>query len=438
VADRPQDLPDLDVSSLPGPDSIERQQLQSGTVVLARENFASPSIVISGYLPAGALADPQGKEGLADLTASALMRGTETRSFNEIYESIESIGASLHVSAGTHFASFRGKALASDLDLLLTLLAEVLQSPAFPEKNVEQLRGEKLTGLALRDQETRSVASMTFDELAYAEHPYRRPSDGTRASVAGLTLDDLSEFHQRHYGPSELVISLVGAVKADDGIDAVRRALAGWDAGGPGGSVEVPDARALTEIVRRDVTMAGKTQSDVVLGVPGPRRSDPSYLAASLGNNVLGRFGLMGRIGDSVREQAGLAYYAFSSIGGGVGPGPWRVAAGVNPVNTDRAIDLIRQEIRRFVTEPVTVDELADVKANFIGRLPLQLESNEGVSNALLHTERYHLGLDYYQRFPGLIAKVTREQVLETAARFLDPDQLAIAVAGPGMAETTG
>jgi zinc protease len=438
VADRPQDLPDLDVSSLPGPDSIERQQLQSGTVVLARENFASPSIVISGYLPAGALADPQGKEGLADLTASALMRGTETRSFNEIYESIESIGASLHVSAGTHFASFRGKALASDLDLLLTLLAEVLQSPAFPEKNVEQLRGEKLTGLALRDQETRSVASMTFDELAYAEHPYRRPSDGTRASVAGLTLDDLSEFHQRHYGPSELVISLVGAVKADDGIDAVRRALAGWDAGGPGGSVEVPDARALTEIVRRDVTMAGKTQSDVVLGVPGPRRSDPSYLAASLGNNVLGRFGLMGRIGDSVREQAGLAYYAFSSIGGGVGPGPWRVAAGVNPVNTDRAIDLIRQEIRRFVTEPVTVEELADVKANFIGRLPLQLESNEGVSNALLHTERYHLGLDYYQRFPGLIAKVTREQVLETAARFLDPDQLAIAVAGPGMAETTG
>jgi zinc protease len=438
VADRPQDLPDLDVSSLPGPDSIERQQLQSGTVVLARENFASPSIVISGYLPAGALADPQGKEGLADLTASALMRGTETRSFNEIYESIESIGASLHVSAGTHFASFRGKALASDLDLLLTLLAEVLQSPAFPEKNVEQLRGEKLTGLALRDQETRSVASMTFDELAYAEHPYRRPSDGTRASVAGLTLDDLSEFHQRHYGPSELVISLVGAVKADDGIDAVRRALAGWDAGGPGGSVEVPDARALTEIVRRDVTMAGKTQSDVVLGVPGPRRSDPSYLAASLGNNVLGRFGLMGRIGDSVREQAGLAYYAFSSIGGGVGPGPWRVAAGVNPVNTDRAIDLIRQEIRRFVTEPVTVEELADVKANFIGRLPLQLESNEGVSNALLHTERYHLGLDYYQRFPGLIAEVTREQVLETAARFLDPDQLAIAVAGPGMAETTG
>ncbi|MGA9532033.1 MAG: pitrilysin family protein [Anaerolineales bacterium] len=431
MTDRPNDLPDLDVSSLPGPETIERQQLQSGTVVLARENFASPSIVISGYLPAGALADPDGKEGLADLTASALMRGTEARSFNEIYESIESIGASLHVSAGTHFASFRGKALATDLDLLLALLAEVLQSPAFPEKNVEQLRGEKLTGLALRDQATRAVASMTFDELAYADHPYRRPSEGTRDSVARLTLDDLRDFHQRHFSPAEMVVSLVGAVKAGDGIEAVRHALAEWNARAVGGAVDVPDAQMPSELVRRDVAMAGKTQSDIVLGTPGPRRSDPSYLAASLGNSVLGRFGLMGRIGDSVREQAGLAYYAYSSIGGGIGPGPWQVAAGVNPANADRAIDLIRQEVRRFVTEPVTEEELADVKANFIGRLPLQLESNEGVSNALLHTERYGLGLDYYQRFPSLVTAITREQVLEVAARFLDPDKLAIAVAGP-------
>lgn len=438
MTERPNDLPDLDVSSLPGPDSVERQQLESGTVVLARENFASPSIVISGYLPAGALYDPEGKEGLADLTASALMRGTDTRSFNEIYQSIESIGASLHVSAGTHFASFRGKALASDLDLLLALLAEVLRTPSFPEKNVEQLRGEKLTGLALRDQSTRAVASMTFDELAYSDHPYRRPSEGTRSSVADLTLEDLREFHQEHYGPARLVVSIVGAVEAAEGINAVRRALGDWEAGTAVDPIDVPDAPAPSELIRRDVALAGKTQSDLVVGTPGPRRADPSYLAASVGNNVLGRFGLMGRIGDSVREQAGLAYYAYSSLGGGVGPGPWQVIAGVNPANADRAIDLIRQEIRRFVSEPVTEEELADVKANSIGRLPLQLESNEGVSNALLHTERYGLGLDYYQRFPQLVAAITRDQVLAAAARFLDADKLAIAVAGPESPQAAG
>lgn len=431
MTDQPRDLPELDVSSLPGPESVERQELELGTVVLARENFASPSVVISGYLPAGALYDPPGKEGLADLTASALMRGTEDRSFNDIYESIESIGASLHVSAGTHFASFRGKALASDLEHLLHLLAEVLRSPVFPEKEVEQLRGEKLTGLAIRDQDTRATAALTFDELAYPDHPYRRPSEGTRDSVAGLSVRDLKDFHRRRYGPSGFVISVVGAVASNTAIEAVRQALAGWEASELEPALEVPDAVAPTAIVRRDVAMAGKTQADIVLGSPGPRRSNPAYMAASLGNSVLGRFGLMGRIGDSVREQAGLAYYAYSSIGGGVGPGPWQVIAGVNPANADRAIDLIRQEIRRFVTEPVEVDEMNDVKANFIGRLPLQLESNEGVCNALLYTERYDLGMDYYQRFPSLVAGVTREEALDVAARYLDPDKLAIAVAGP-------
>jgi zinc protease len=167
------------------------------------------------------------------------------------------------------------------------------------------------------------------------------------------------------------------------------------------------------------------------LGAPGPARSDPGYLAAAVGNSILGRFGLFGRIGDAVRESAGLAYYAYSAIGAGPGPEPWEVVAGVNPENVERAIDLIRREIGKFIARRVTAEELADNQANFIGRLPLQLESNEGVASALTHIERFALGLDYYQRFPSLIRALTREQILETAKRFLHPDHLAIAVAGP-------
>jgi len=179
------------------------------------------------------------------------------------------------------------------------------------------------------------------------------------------------------------------------------------------------------------VPLAGKSQCDLVLGAPGPARSDPGYLAAAVGNSILGRFGLFGRIGDAVRESAGLAYYAYSAIGAGPGPEPWEVVAGVNPENVDRAVDLIRREIGKFIARRVTAEELADNQANFIGRLPLQLESNEGVAGALTHIERFGLGLDYYQRFPGLIRALTREQILETAKRFLHPDHLVIAVAGP-------
>ncbi len=187
-----------------------------------------------------------------------------------------------------------------------------------------------------------------------------------------------------------------------------------------------------TGIVRKDVVLEGKSQSDIVAGVPGPSRFDPGYLAAAVGNNILGRFGLMGRIGAALRTATGLAYYAHSALLGGPGPGPWQISAGVNPTNVEKAITLILKEIARFVSHRVTPTELAENQAQFIGRLPLQMESSEGVAASLIYAERYRLGLDYYGRFPGLIASVNRDQILELARRYWDPDRLVVAVAGPG------
>lgn len=422
----------LDVRSFPGPETIYRRELRNGMVVLARQNLSSPSVVVAGYLEAGAIDDPAGQAGLADLTASALMRGSREKSFEQIYESIESIGASLGFGAGTSSTSFRGKSLAEDLKVLLSVLEDVLCRPVFPSDQVDRLRGEKLTGLTMRDQDTGSVAQMTFDELAYPGHPYRFPSDGYRQTVEPLKAAALRSFHRRFYGPRGAVVAVVGAVDPRAAIAAVEKRLGGWDAGRKTHRPKIPAMAAPGETVRREVVLEGKSQSDIVLGTPGPSRFDPDFLPAVLGNNILGRFGLFGRIGDVVREAAGLAYYAYSALSGGPGPGPWQVIAGVNPANADRAIDLTFGELEKFVSLLVTKDELADNQANFIGRLPLQLESNEGVAGALLNIERYGLGLDYYQRYPSLIAAITRDQIREAARRFIDPQRLAIAVAGPG------
>jgi zinc protease len=163
----------------------------------------------------------------------------------------------------------------------------------------------------------------------------------------------------------------------------------------------------------------------------GLRRKDPEYLSASLGNSVLGQFGMMGRIGDVVREKSGLAYYASSSLNAGTGPGSWEVSAGVNPKNLKKAISLIENELRKFIKSGVTKEELADSQANYIGRLPLSLESNSGVASAMINIERYDLGLDYYQRYEGLVHSVNRAEILETARKYIDPDRLVIATAGP-------
>lgn len=426
-------LPKLDIHSLPGPETIVRCQLPNGIVILARENFASPSAVFSGFLSVGSLDESTTRAGLAEMTASSLMRGTSQLASEEIHESIESVGARLIISAGKHSTAFSGKCLTEEFDRLLSIFAQVLQEPSFPEDQVDLVRNEQLTAIAIRDQETGSRAHQCFNELVYPGHPYSQLNLGSSETVAKLKSGHLRKFHEKYYGPKGMVISVVGSVEASEAIANVERFLGGFVNEKQADQSKLPDISPLKGEVREYVPLEGKIQSDLVIGVAGPRRQDPDYLPAALGNNILGRFGMMGRIGQQVRERNGLAYYAYSTLNSGPGPGPWQVIAGVNPGKLEEAITIIKKEISRFVKRGVSREELLENQSSFIGRLPLQLESNEGVCGALTFLERYQLGLDYYQRFPRMVADVSREQIRHAAVRFLDPDRLAIAGAGPAL-----
>lgn len=417
--------------SLPGPDDITREILPNGITILTRSNFNSPSVVVTGYFGAGALCDPDDKLGLAEYTSYALMRGTKNFTFDTIYNELESVGASLGFSSGVHTSGFNARSLAEDLPLLLRLMAEAIITPAFPKVEMERLRAQLLTGLSIRAQDTSDMASMLFDQILFKGHPYSRPEDGFPETIQKIKREDLIKFHRDYYGPRGMVIAVVGAVTAEEAIKQVKRALGGWQVKGQKESPTLPDLKVLKKTVSKHHRITGKSQSDMVIGTNGPRRRDPEYMSASLGNNVLGQFGMMGRIGDVVREKSGLAYYAYSSLSAGTGPGSWEVSAGVNPQNVKRALDLIQGELDRFVQEGVTEEELADTKANFIGRLPLSLESNGGVANALLNIERHQLGLNYYRNYSTLVSQVTPDSVLNTARKFIDVNRLAIAVAGP-------
>ncbi len=417
--------------SLPGPENIHREVLSNGITVLARSNFNSPSVSMSGYLPAGSMTEADEKLGLADFVASALMRGTEKHTFDEIFNELESVGASLGFDSGVHNTSFGGRSLAEDLPLLLDLLSETLRTPTFPKNEVEKLRAQLLTGLAIRAQDTSDMAALMFDQTLFDGHPYGRPGDGYPETIQAITRKDLVDFHRLRFGPRSMVIAIVGAIEPKKAVSEVERALGGWQVKRQKEAPGLPVLKPLSETVQRHHEIPGKSQSDIVVGTLGPRRKDKDFLAASLGNSALGQFGMMGRIGEVVREKSGLAYYAYSSLNSGIGPGSWDVSAGVNPKNVKRTIDLILKELKRFVKNGVTADELADNQANFIGRLPLSLESNSGVAGAMLNIERYDLGFDYYLRYADQVRAVTRDDVLRTARKYIDPERLAIATAGP-------
>ncbi|MBN1564197.1 MAG: insulinase family protein [Anaerolineae bacterium] len=423
---------EIRTETLPGPQDIARHELANGIVVLVRENLHVRSVVITGALDAGSIFETPDTQGVASFTASMLLRGTHTRNFDTIHEMLEGSGAKLAMSSGRHTVGFSGKSLREDLPMLLDLLADGLRNPAFPADYVEKLRGQLVTNYKFREEDTRYIAGRTFRELAYpAAHPYSQPIDGTLASIETITRDHMIEFHRRQYGPGGMFIVVVGAVDTAATIQMIAERFADWRNPDQQPQPELPEIPSMIEVRQQVVPMQDKSQSDVVLGVPSLSRYADDWIAANIANSILGVFGMYGRIGAEVREKRGLAYYAYSRIEGGIGPGPWRVIAGVNPVNVPQTVAAIRDEIRRIITEPVTAEELADNKANFIGRLPLRLESNEGVAGSIVAMERYQLGLDYLQRYAAMVNAITVEDVLAAAQRYLNPDVYALAVAGP-------
>ncbi|NWF68665.1 MAG: insulinase family protein [Chloroflexi bacterium] len=418
--------------SLPGPQNITRVELKNGIVVLCYENFTAQSIVVNGLINAGSVFDDDARAGLAVMTAGALMRGTQHRDFNAIHESLENIGADFGISAGAHKASFSGKALAEDLSVLIDILNDVVRYPTFPAQQVERLRGETITRLQYRHNDTRYRADRAFRENLYApNHPYHRSRSGTLQTVPTLTVDDLQRFHRDHYGPQEMLLVIVGAVKAAEAVEIVRSRLEDWHNSAQQPAPPLPDMQRLTQTVRASITLPGKTQSDIVLGVAGPSRYASDFHAAQLANSILGQFGMMGRIGEIVRDDLGLAYYAYSSVEGGHGPGAWSVMAGVDPRNVELAVEHIKQQLQRLVSEPVSDEDIEDNKSYFTGHLPLQLENNEGLSSVILNMESYGLGLDYIQTYRDRIYRLTKDDLLHAAQNYLNPDALVIAVAGP-------
>ncbi len=418
-------------SRYPGPETIHRHRLANGITLLVYENFASQAIVIEGVVRAGALGESRATAGLANLTAASLMRGSSKRAFEQIYEDLESVGADLGFSSGFHTTGFAANCLVEDVDLALDILADAIRRPLFPEKAVAQLRGQILTGLQLRADDTQRMARLTFNELLYAGHPYGRSASGYLDSVSPLTRDDLAAFHGRFFGPEGMIITVVGGIGAEAVVEKVTAALGDWQNRDYQPLPAMPDAERPSALRRAHAALPDKSQADIVLGLPGPRRAAPDYLDASLMNTILGVFGMMGRIGQSVREEQGLAYYAYSNLRGGLGPSPWTAAAGVAPQNVAQTIASIRQEIRRIQNEPVSAEELADCQAYRTGSLPVSLETNSGLAGVITDMELYNLGLDYLQRFPEEIRSITPQRIQAAAQKYLSADQIAIAIAGP-------
>ncbi len=233
------------------------------------------------------------------------MRGSSQHSYEEIFERTEAVGASLNVSSGVFTSGMYTKSLAEDVPMMLGMLGNVLREPMFPEQELEKERGEWLTSLQERANNTRAMAGMAFYEMTYPKaHPFHRSNDGYIETVKTFTRDDVARFHKSQFSPDGMSLVVVGAIKAQDARDMIAAQFEDWRTTRPA-RPEVPAAPKISGQHRKHIPMPGKSQSTVLLGYPAASHTDPDWLSCALMNSILGQFGMYGRLGESRAQGRG-------------------------------------------------------------------------------------------------------------------------------------
>ena len=415
---------------------VTRKKLANGLAVAVAPIKGLSSVSVLLAIEAGQWFEPAGRPGIARMCAQAMLRGTAAKDAKSWADALDGIGAAARLDVGSHAATFSAQSLVDDLPALLALMADAVVHPAFRPQEVELVRQQTIAQIEEDARNTRAVAERVWRELVYPiGHPFRARPIGDPAVIRTASADELRAHHSRAIRPRGAVLVVAGGVRGSEVFESAESAFASWPRG------EARDPRdsvrevALASAVRRLEVVPDKTQSDVIIGWPGLPRNDPRFVAARVTNMVYAADTFASRAGHVVRDELGLAYYVFSTIGSSRGQSPWTVRMGVNPVNVERAVSVALEELRKIVEGKVNPDDLALAQDKLVGELDIARESPGGVASLLLEGELFELGADYLDRYPKELRAVTRDQVVSTARAFLSPDRHALAIAGPPLPE---
>lgn len=407
--------------------AFSRHELPNGAVLLVSEQPSVPMVVVQILIDAGSRRDPQGKEGLASLTADLLTEGTRKRSAAQINEEADALGARLSTSADVDFAQLSLTILSRYLDRGLDLLFDVLLKPSFPPPEVRRRRDAALAAIASEQDNPGQLAYRHFLESVFGNTAYGHPPVGRRTSVERLSRDDVVDFYRQYYRPSGTVISITGDIHTHDIVRRFETALATWT------PRKVPDFR-LPELrpAESKVFLLDKplTQTNIVLGHVGVPRDNTDFYAISVMNFILGGGGFTSRLVESLRVQGGLAYSVGSQFTAYKSTGLFNVVMQTKNASAAEAITRVCNELHRIRANLVEEEELTNAQLYLTGSFPLRLDSNSKIANFLAQMEFYALGADYIERYMERIRAVTREDVQRVARQYLHPEDVRLVAIG--------
>lgn len=397
------------------------------TVVVLEQHFL-PIVEVHALVKSGSAQDPPEKAGLANLVASLLDEGTTSRTSKQLAEQIDFVGGALEVKAAEDYTTASVRVLKKDVELGFTLLADILQHPAFLKPEFERIRSQILGEMASDNDDPGHVAMKAFNQLVFHGHPYRWPLNGTEESLNKITHADVVGFYTREYAPSQMILTIVGDVTAEQITGFVQTHFGGWKKVSP----PPRSAKSAPPIDKKTVQLIEKdlTQSNVILGHGGISRTNPDFYAVTVMNYILGAGGFSSRLMDSIRDKQGLVYGIMSHFDARLMPGSFWVNFQTRTEATNQAIQGVIAELKSIREAPVTDQELSEAKSFLIGSFPLRLDSTAKLAQVLAQVEFYGLGFEYFSQYPKWIERVTKEDVQRVAKQYLYPQRYALVVVG--------
>lgn len=406
-----------------------RVELPNGLTLLVLRRSNLPIVSVSTVVRAGSAHAPAGKGGLADLTAAMLRRGTATRTAPQIASAIDFVGGSLETGAGLESSQAELSVLKKDLDLGLTLLADVLQRPSFPQVELDRLKEEREAALTAALDDANEVVRMAFTRSLLGGHPYGRQA--TVTSLKGLQRSDLTRFYETYYRPNNTFMAVVGDITPDEARERFTKAFGGWKARPvPQVAIAAPKAVERPQVVLVDMPV---NQSFIRLGHMGVARNTPDYFPLMVMNFILGG-GFTSRLNQSIRDRQGLAYGASSGLGMNLFGGTFHTGVETKSESTVKALQSLLAEIRTIQDQPVSPSELAFAQDYLTGSFPLRFETNDDLAREVLNIEFFGLPADYLSTYQARVRAVTAEEIQQVARKYLHPDRYQLVVVAKAQA----
>jgi len=410
---------------------VNQTVLDNGLVIYLREDHSLPVLDFYAMIRVGAIYDPADKLGLANLTGEVMRTGgTREQTGDQIDEILEFIGASVETSIEQERGIARMGCLSKDLDTVLPIFAEILMRPEFREEKIDLRKKEVLENIRRRNDQPGDIVEREFQRVVYGDHPYGNPIEGEANTIVAIQRQDLVDFHQRYYMPNNIILGVAGDFNTTEMLDCLKEKFGGWERR----DVDLP---GLPDLLDGNVPEGGVfyfpkdlTQSNIRLGHLGIRRTDEDYIPVRIMNFILGGGSFSSRMMTSVRSDEGLAYNVYSYFEPKRDRGLFIAEAETKTESTLRAISLMKNEIRRICEEPVSEQELTTAKDSYLNRFVFNFTTTRNIVEQRVELEYEGLPEDYLDTFCDKVSKVTQDDILRVAKKWLHPDSLRIVIVG--------